>query len=233
MILPGEVEEKLVTPIKDTVTSSHLTATPSCRTNEIIIVAEVHDEPQNNTSHTEREAEVHHEPQNYISVAEKAYDLLSTGIMSLLPPARREWTDVKPLELIRTAKTTIIWPPQNWNNMSDEEKLTTWTYTAIALEMERGVGLVKDNGELLGRYAFLAFPGTLVSRIDRNPTANVRLNNYNILRDICLGEITSDEAHKWVKVFRGSKQGADVSALHVLDKICHISLRLRSVRHFR
>lgn len=113
--------------------------------------------------------------------------------------------------------------------MSDEEKLTTWTYTAIALEMERGLGLVKDNGELLDRYAFLAFPGTLVSRIDRNPTANVRLNNYNILRDICLGEITSDEAHKWVKVFRGSKQGADVPALHVLDKICHISLRLRSV----
>jgi len=223
-----KVVEKLVTPIKDTATASHLTATPPGRNNEIIIVAEVHDEPQNNTSHTEREAEVHQEPQNYRSVAEKAYDLLSTGIMPLLPPARREWTDVEPLELIRTAKTTIIWPPQDWNDMSDEEKLTAWTYTAMALEMERGVGLIKDNGELLDRYAFLALPGTLVSRTDRNPTANVRLSNYNILRDICLGEITGDEAHKWVKVFRGAKQGADVSALHVLDKIRHIPLRLRS-----
>lgn len=92
-----KVVEKLVTPIKDTATASHLTATPPGRNNEIIIVAEVHDEPQNNTSHTQREAEVHKEPQNYRSVAEKAYDLLSTGIMPLLPPARREWTDVEPL----------------------------------------------------------------------------------------------------------------------------------------
>lgn len=92
-----KVVGKLVTPIKDTATASHLTAIPPGRNNEIIIVAEVHDEPQNNTSHTQREAEVHKEPQNYRSVAEKAYDLLSTGIMPLLPPARREWTDVEPL----------------------------------------------------------------------------------------------------------------------------------------
>ena len=112
--------------------------------------------------------------------------------------------------------------------MSDEDKLIAWTYTAMALEMERGVGLIKDNDELLDKYAFLGLPGTLLSRTDRNPTATVRLSNYKILRDICLGEITGDEARKWVKVFRGAKQGADVSAQHVLDKIRHIPLRLRS-----
>ena len=112
--------------------------------------------------------------------------------------------------------------------MTEEVKLTAWTCTAMVMEIENGVELIKDIGEQLGRYAFLALPGTLVTKKESNKNANVRLLNYNILRDICHGEIKGMKAEKWIDVFVAAKVGVDTSGSRVLPKIQHVPLRLRT-----
>lgn len=81
----------------------------------------------------------------------------------------------------------------------------------------------------MDRYAFLALPGTAVTKTDRNPAAKIRLANYNLLKDISLGLIQEEEALKWMTMFEAARVGADKSAesTGILDRISHVPLRLR------
>ena len=110
--------------------------------------------------------------------------------------------------------------------MKEDEKLTSWMFTAMALEYDRGVALVKESGPLLDRYAFLALPGTTVPKTDKNPDAMVRLGNYNVLKEICLGNTTDDEALAWLDVFEAAFSGADKTIQKYLMKMSHVPLRL-------
>ena len=175
---------------------------------------------------TEQHTPMEHGKHHSKTIKERARDLLITGVMPLLPPARAEWEGIDPIELVRKDTVTIYWPPKEWNRMKEDEKLTSWMFTAMALEYDRGVALVKESGPLLDRYAFLALPGTTVPKTDKNPDAMVRLGNYNVLKEICLGNTTDDEALAWLDVFEAAFSGADKTIQKYLMKMSHVPLRL-------
>ena len=97
----------------------------------------------------------------------------------------------------------------------------------MVLDFERVVTLITDLGELFDRYSFLALPGTAMKTIKKNSAANVRLGNYNMLRDICLGQIREMESLKWLQVFEAACAGADQTIKNVLDRLSHIPMRLQ------
>ena len=109
---------------------------------------------------------------------------MATRVISLLRPARKEWVGAEPVELHRQ----ILWPPHNFDQYGSEEKLTAWTYTAMTLEFSRGGSLVINASDVLDRCAFLALPRTWVPTADQSNTTKLRLENYNVLRDIEQGK---------------------------------------------
>lgn len=160
------------------------------------------------------------------SIQDRAEDLLRTGVMPLLPPARREWEGVEPVELI-SSKCRITWPPLQWKELTPEERLTAWMSTAMALEFHRGVTMITNRTRLLDRYSMLTLSGTIVEKGEHNDETPVRLLNYNILKNIYLGRINGAEAESWLYVLEAARQGADKSAEHFgLQKINHVPLRL-------
>lgn len=161
------------------------------------------------------------------TMQERASALLETGIMPLLPPARREWSDVIPIDLVSTGPTRITWPPVDWSQMNEEEKLTAWTYTAMVLEHRRGTEIISDVGSLLDRYSFLALPGTKLLLTDKDTKSNLRLLNYNVLRDIATGKMKDNEARPWIAIFESAANGADKSIDCILEKVKHVPFRLK------
>ena len=156
------------------------------------------------------------------TLQERARDLLATGVMPLLPPARREWVGVEPIELHQPDRLAST----QFEQYSADEKLTAWSYTAMALEFNRGVPLVYNETDLLDRYAFLGLPGTRVPTTDKTNSTRLRLENYNILRDIVQGKLKEKDACQWIEVFEAAQLGADESTLHIVKKIRHVPLRL-------
>ena len=111
--------------------------------------------------------------------------------------------------------------------MSGEEKLTAWMFTAMSLDFKNGRAPTSNKGELLDRYNMLALPGTLIDKAEHRAIKNIRLLNYNQLKNIFIGNIQGEEAEQWIKVLEAARNGADKSAesfgLHLID---HVDLRM-------
>jgi hypothetical protein len=68
----------------------------------------------------------------------KAEQLLRTGVMPMIRPERREWrTIATPIEI--GTHRSIAWPPENWEELSADDRLTAWKFVAMSLEYNLGV----------------------------------------------------------------------------------------------
>jgi hypothetical protein len=136
----------------------------------------------------------------------RAEKLLKRGGMPLFPPGRRQWGERQ--VLISSNPTKMYWPPRNWQEYTPTERLTSWRFIAMALAREEGMSECRNERDILDEYAMLALPGTPVERsTERSWTSTTRTANYNILREICLGRLSGEEAKGWLAMFESAGSG--------------------------
>ena len=163
------------------------------------------------------------------SLKERAESLLRTGVMPLFPPARREWTNMQPVKIC--TDPIMVWPPENWEELSADSRLTAWQFTAMALEFREGVRLITNQQDVLDKYAMLALPGTSLTTCittPRNGTTQVRLFNYNLVKDIYHGNLREQEAVQWLTAFEAARRGIPMSSKTILENIKDVPLRLKT-----
>ena len=126
--------------------------------------------------------------------------------MPLFPPGRRQWGERQ--VLISTNPTKMYRPPRNWQEYTPTERLTSWRFVAMALAREEGMSECRNERDILDEYAMLAFPGTPVERwTDRSWTSTTRTAYFNIIREICLGRLSGEEAKGWLALFEAAGSG--------------------------
>ena len=128
---------------------------------------------------------------------ERAERLLRTGVMPMIPPARREWRTIATSIEIGIPRS-IAWPPENWEELSADDRLTAWQFAAMSLECNLGVKSVTNKSDLLDKYAMLALPGTSLDMTSHtNGISQERLMNFNILKGIYMGNMNEAETNVW------------------------------------
>ncbi|CAC5375542.1 unnamed protein product [Mytilus coruscus] len=128
------------------------------------------------------------------SLTVTAETLLKVGGMPLFPPGRRQWTG-ESLQL-SVKPTPMFWPPRDWRKLSADQKLTAWRFAAMTLAREHGADTVKEETDILDKYAL---PGTaVVSQPGKDQIIKARLANYQLLKDICLRKLSGNEARELV-----------------------------------
>ena len=151
----------------------------------------------------ERDQTVKEQQETDIYRAEK---LLKRGGMPLFPPGRHQWGERQ--VLISSNPIKMYWPPRNWQEYTPTESLTSWRFVAMVLAREEGMSECRNERDILDEYAMLALPGTHVERsTERSWTSTTRTANYNILREICLGRLSGEEAKGWLAMFEAAGSG--------------------------
>ena len=116
----------------------------------------------------------------------RAKQLLTMGCMPLFPPARREWKNGQ-IKLT----DSIVWPPNNHEQLTPDQKLLVLEHTGMTLEMMASPSNIPHRSALLEKFNFLALPGTSLivpSETDKVATKG-RFYNHETLRQIALGEL--------------------------------------------
>lgn len=153
----------------------------------------------------------------------RAEKLLKRGGMPLFPPGRRQWRERQ--VLISSTPTKMYWPPRNWQEYTPTEKLTSWRFVAMALVREEGMSECRSERDILDEYAMLALPGTPVEKsTERSWITTTRTANYNILREICLGRLSGEEAKGWLAMFEAA--GSEIPGGKLYKQLELIPLRL-------
>ena len=157
---------------------------------------------------------------------ERAERLLRTGVMPMIPPARREWRTITTSIEIGTPRS-IVWPPENWEEMSADDRLTAWQFVAMSLEYNLGVKSVTNKSDLLDKYAMLALPGTSLDMISHtNGISQARLLNFNILKGIYMGNMKEAEANVWLATLEAATTVSSKDTEGLLEVIKDVPLRL-------
>jgi hypothetical protein len=157
---------------------------------------------------------------------ERAERLLRTGVMPMIPPARREWRTITASIEIGTPRS-IVWPPENWEEMSADDRLTAWQFVAMSLEYKLGVKSVTNKSDLLDKYAMLALPGTSLDMISHtNGISQARLLNFNILKGIYMGNLKEAEANVWLATLEAATTVSSKDTEGLLEVIKDVPLRL-------
>ena len=112
-------------------------------------------------------------------------EILAWGGMPLFPPARR---NCERTVVFKLPAEELQWPPQNWAQMSPDQRLLHWEFTAMTLERASG-DETSSRGELLDKFNFLALPDTKVPPYD-TAVRKARYYVYETLRQ------SSDESFK-------------------------------------
>jgi hypothetical protein len=129
---------------------------------------------------------------------ERAERLLRTGVMPMIPLARRKWRTIATSIEIGTPRS-IVWPPENWEELSADDRLTAWQFATMSLEYNLGVKSVTNKSDLLHKYAMLDLPGTSLDMTSHtNRISQARLLNFNILKGIYMGNMKEAETNVWM-----------------------------------
>lgn len=133
----------------------------------------------------------------------KAFKLLSTGVMPMIPPARREWTNVRPLILL-TEPQPLHWPPTDWESLGPDARLFAWEMAAFRLHTSgrQPKPLDWDRVTLLTVYNMLALPGTASLSVEelRRDELNMRQFNYNMMRKMVIHGANSETDRKFLRM---------------------------------
>ncbi|CAG2220966.1 unnamed protein product [Mytilus edulis] len=158
-----------------------------------------------------------------ISLRERAEKLLKAGGMPLFPPGRRQWAGER--MQVSSKPTPMFWPPKEWRKLTADQKLTAWRFAAMTLAREHGVDTVKEERDVLDKYAMLALPGTaLPNQPGEDLIIKARLANYHLLKDICLGKLEGIEALELIDMLEAATRSKPQNDLVKL--LCNVPLRL-------
>ena len=101
-------------------------------------------------------------------LAMTASDLLKTGGWPALCAGRRDWLQGQPIQVALPA-TSVRSPPTNWDQLSQEKKLTAWQAISVLLSwLDEPEERFPDASpsRLMDDYSFMALPG---SGVDPRP----------------------------------------------------------------
>ena len=85
----------------------------------------------------------------------------------------------------------------------------------MALAREQGVSECRNEIDVFDEYAMMALPGIPVEKsTERSWTSTTRTANNNILREICLGRLSGEEAKGWLAMFEAAGSGIPEGKLH-------------------
>ena len=158
-----------------------------------------------------------------ISLRERAEKLLKAGGMPLFPPGRRQWAGER--MQVSSKPTPMFWPPKEWRKLTADQKLTAWRFAAMTLAREHGVDTVKEERDVLDKYAMLALPGTaLPNQPGEDLIIKARLANYHLLKDICRGKLEGIEALELIDMLEAATRSKPQNDLVKL--LCNVPLRL-------
>ena len=147
-------------------------------------------------------------------------------VVPMIPPARREWRTIATSIEIGTARI-IVWPPENWEELSADDRLTAWQFVAMSLEYNLGVKSVTNKSDLLDKYAMLALPGTSLDMTSHtNGISQARLLNFNILKGIYMGNMKEAEANVWLATLEAATAVSSKDTEGLLQVIKDVPLRL-------
>ena len=122
------------------------------------------------------------------SLALSTMDLLKTGSWPALCAGRRDWEQGQPIQVALPA-TSIRWPPTNWGQMSQEQKIAAWQTLAVMLSwLDEPEGRFPNSSpsRLMDDFSFLALPGSGVGPKPQNKKdralGELRARNHNALK---------------------------------------------------
>ena len=147
------------------------------------------------SSDTESEMEERDRPTTGVSdLRMRATRLLMQGVMPMCPPAQRDWTKAREIE-IESFQGNFNWPPAGWTSLSPDQKLLAHEHMAMTLEQGR-TGKARfpidlSRRTLLDKYNFLSLEGAARPKIEegRQGKAEVKARYYlyQFLSDIAKG----------------------------------------------
>jgi hypothetical protein len=157
---------------------------------------------------------------------ERAERILCKRVMPMIPPARREWRTITTSIEIGTPRS-IVWSPENWKDLSADDRLTAWQFAAMSVEYNLGVKSVTNKSDLLDKYAMLALPGTSLDMTSHtNGISQARLLNFNILKGIYMGNMKETEANVWLATLEAATAVSSKDTEGLLQVIKDVPLRL-------
>ena len=116
---------------------------------------------------------------------QEAAQLLSWGMLPLLPPGRRNW-DQDEVVTLTGRNHSVKWPPSGWRTFTAERRLQVFEFAAGLLDADLTGFPVTSRSDLLDKYNFMALPGSMPPQ--QGPKSAMRLANYQQLRAIATGE---------------------------------------------
>lgn len=160
----------------------------------------------------------------------KAFRLLSTGVMPVIPPAKREWTNVRPLVLLSEPQP-LYWPPKDWESLSPDARLFAWEMAAFRLHTSgrQPKSLDWDRVTILTIFNMLALPGTAFLSVEelRRDELNMRQYNYSMMKKIVLNGTNSDTDRKFLRMMEHASVHRDKSTDWLTDLLDSHNVRLR------
>ncbi|MEW8548310.1 MAG: hypothetical protein AB2693_32805 [Candidatus Thiodiazotropha sp.] len=155
---------------------------------------------------------------------QQAVQLLSWGILPLVPPGRRNWDQDEVVTL--TGRTnTIKWPPSGWRTFTAERRLQVFEFAAGLLDADLTGFPVTSRSDLLDKYNFMALPGSMPPQ--PGPKSAMRLANYQQLRAIATGE---ESDLRLLKMYKNASQDRDNDLDHLIQIVDRAGVPLRLER---
>lgn len=150
----------------------------------------------------------------------RAHSLLLEGRLPLLPPARREWSDI-PSHSIQITPN-ISWPPADWTSWSPDQRTLSHEFVAMTLHSENKP---LPRSYLRAKFNFLALPGSL--DLQNDALAATLKTNFNLVRLIALGEdpTTPEVQMAVLSAFEALPRDSSLDVL--LSRVKDVPLRLK------
>ena len=161
----------------------------------------------------------------------KAQQLISMGCMPLFPPARRQWAGDEAV-VLEVGDTTVRWPPKEWQELTSDQKLLMWEFTAMSLAtaINKGVPPTIDRFHLLDTFNFIALPGTGLYKIKKaeHIITKSRYYNYEQLRHIINKDgPTTKEEDQYVLMMEHCVLYRETKTQKLIDAIDQKRVKLR------
>jgi hypothetical protein len=139
-----------------------------------------------------------------------AIDLLTTGVMPICPPGRRDWGQNTQYNL---PEINFSWPPLNWQKMTPDRKLFAWEYAAMTLEKETegSVDPEMSRAYLLDKFNYLALPGSAkhVKEREEIGASRTRFYCYQTVREIACGKQVTTALENHIKFLRDIRKTSE------------------------
>ena len=153
--------------------------------------------------------------------SQQACDLLSWGVMPLIPPARRNW-DQDEVVTLKGRQTTLKWPPRGWRSFTADRKLQVTEHASALLDSDASGFPVSSKQDIKDRYNFLALPGSAPRQ--KTPKSGMRHGNYHQLKDIALEK---DNDFRVLKMFSKAAKERETELDSMIRQINQARVRLR------